>query len=667
MHRLFAPLNALLLRLTFRGKFILVGSITGIAFFVLGAATLRAELETIRFARAELLGTALARPALAAIDALQAFRAAVSLQSGAADAAAAAVDKALSELAAADAAAALGTRAALDVLAGKWQGLRGESREAGSARQRARLAEHHAEVIAAAQAYLAEVGDRSNLLFDPELSSYYLMDAALYRLPAVSDKLQQMHLVVATALAEGFVGERDKATVVTAAAIARDQTGAIADGLNKVFAAEPGTGERLEEHRRRLVEGVEAAATTAFGLALANTAYKPDEVAAAFGAPVAAATALREPAFAALDEVLQRRIDRSLRTLLITFGGALALGLLILYAVFAIYVSIRRSIVRIQEAADGLSGGDLRVRFEVEGRDELHALSQVLNGVVVSLQGLVSELLVEAKQFSVSAESLSTVSVDVARSIRAQSGATGAALGSINQLAGGVRDIAGSSKRTLQVSQDAERRSREGAQSIAALAGDMRDISAAVDAANGRLDRLAAESRNIGQIVCDIEEIANQTNLLALNAAIEAARAGEGGRGFAVVADEVRKLAERTTQSTARIQQLMSAMQSLSGESQSAMRTGVQGMTRGLTGADRAVELIRAIESGAQDAQQAVEGIDAALDMQDRSAATAIENMQTVAGLADRNATAVAQMEGEAGILAEAARKLRGVSESFRV
>ena len=72
---------------------------------------------------------------------------------------------------------------------------------------------------------------------------------------------------------------------------------------------------------------------------------------------------------------------------------------------------------------------------------------------------------------------------------------------------------------------------------------------------------LESSSKEIGEIINVITNIAAQTNLLALNAAIEAARAGEHGKGFAIVAQEVRKLAEQSQQSSHKIADLIKDIQ----------------------------------------------------------------------------------------------------------
>jgi methyl-accepting chemotaxis protein len=97
-------------------------------------------------------------------------------------------------------------------------------------------------------------------------------------------------------------------------------------------------------------------------------------------------------------------------------------------------------------------------------------------------------------------------------------------------------------------------------QDIHQTTNKIQSLAKAVESASSSADSLTQSANGVGELMADIQSIADQTNLLALNAAIEAARAGEHGRGFAVVADEVRNLSSRTQDSAKEIHQRLTSM-----------------------------------------------------------------------------------------------------------
>ena len=76
-----------------------------------------------------------------------------------------------------------------------------------------------------------------------------------------------------------------------------------------------------------------------------------------------------------------------------------------------------------------------------------------------------------------------------------------------------------------------------------------------------QLDAITDRTRDIGQIIITITQVANQTNLLSLNAAIEAEKAGVHGRGFAVVARQIRALADQTSVAVLNIEETIMEVQ----------------------------------------------------------------------------------------------------------
>jgi len=121
---------------------------------------------------------------------------------------------------------------------------------------------------------------------------------------------------------------------------------------------------------------------------------------------------------------------------------------------------------------------------------------------------------------------------------------------------------------TEELSSSVEEIGRQVAQS-ARIAGKAVDDAKKVDTV---VQALASDAQTIGEVVTLIQDIAGQTNLLALNATIEAARAGEAGKGFAVVASEVKSLANQTAKATTDIAEQITAIQSATTSTVTAIR-----------------------------------------------------------------------------------------------
>ena len=110
---------------------------------------------------------------------------------------------------------------------------------------------------------------------------------------------------------------------------------------------------------------------------------------------------------------------------------------------------------------------------------------------------------------------------------------------------------------------------------------------------------LTEKIKEVSNVVKLINDITSQINLLALNAAIEAARAGEHGRGFAVVAGEVKNLAAEARNATDSIESVVSAVQSGSEKTASAITSANQEILNGVESVTKTIEALNTIITNA--------------------------------------------------------------------
>jgi methyl-accepting chemotaxis protein len=194
-------------------------------------------------------------------------------------------------------------------------------------------------------------------------------------------------------------------------------------------------------------------------------------------------------------------------------------------------------------ALSQLARGNLVQRLTQPFATEYENLRSDFNAALSQLQETIMQVVTGSDTIQSGAREISTASDDLARRTEQQAA-------SLEQTAAALDEITTTVKKAAEGAAHA-REMVSVARSDAELSGEV--TTRAVKAMAG-IDR---SSRQIGQIISVIDEIAFQTNLLALNAGVEAARAGDAGRGFAVVASEVRALAQRSAEAAKEIKVLI--------------------------------------------------------------------------------------------------------------
>jgi methyl-accepting chemotaxis protein len=209
-------------------------------------------------------------------------------------------------------------------------------------------------------------------------------------------------------------------------------------------------------------------------------------------------------------------------------------------------------------AAQMASASDESAKVSVQAASAIDEVTSTMHEMSINVQNVV-------KNTQVQASSVSETSA------------------SIDQMVTSIQRVADTAKLLVDISHRSREEVQTGMVTMDKATEGLNRTSHAIQSSAEIIDVLGRRADDIGKIIEVIDDLAEQTNLLALNAAIEAARAGEHGLGFAVVAEEVRKLAEKSTQSTKEISELIQGIQKEAREAVENMEKSTTMVQEGLT------------------------------------------------------------------------------------
>ncbi len=345
----------------------------------------------------------------------------------------------------------------------------------------------------------------------------------------------------------------------------------------------------------------------------------------------------------------------------------LSLMFAILFAA-AVIVFLQRGIV-----------GQLRKAFSLvadtaqklaSSSQELSANSDAMTQATTQISSAISQVAMGAGDQSKSAsdaaglvEQISNAVVQVATGAQNQATSVNETASGVSQLIDAINRVSESAQNVAEVVDATSTVADRGKSAVEETVTGMQSIKETVLDSASKIQTLGEKSKQIGEIIEVIDDIAEQTNLLALNAAIEAARAGEHGKGFAVVADEVRKLAERSAKATGEIAELIKGIQDETMQAVEAMEKGTHEVENG---GELAANAGSAIEEMMGSIMQVISQIAKVSENADQMAAASSQvsrAIDQIASISEENSATAEEVASSTNQLVSAVDSIAAASE----
>ncbi|MBI1932761.1 MAG: HAMP domain-containing protein [Ignavibacteriales bacterium] len=331
-------------------------------------------------------------------------------------------------------------------------------------------------------------------------------------------------------------------------------------------------------------------------------------------------------------------------------------------------IYLERNVKKMLEVMSKVSNGDFTINLIPENKNDVIGKLYIgFNDTIENIKKMIQKVIEAISATANASSQISSSTEQMAAGSQEQSMQASEVASAIEQMTKTIIETAHNISIAAEKSKDAGILATEGNVIVSETIKGMNKISQVVSSAANTVTALGNNSEKINEIIQVIDSIAGQTNLLALNAAIEAARAGEHGRGFAVVADEVKKLAERTTNATKEISEMISSIQNDTKKAVISINSGTVEVDAGKELAVKAGKSLENINNSTIEVVDLVNQVATASEQQSSTSeqiSKSIEGIRKVTQESSLGINEIAKAAEELNVLTE---NLQAIMNNFKV
>ncbi|MEG3847315.1 SpoIIE family protein phosphatase [Microcoleus sp. herbarium19] len=265
----------------------------------------------------------------------------------------------------------------------------------------------------------AHVGDTSNLILDPDLDTYYLMDATLLKLPEMQKILSEIRLISQKSSARSDATPEERAKLITWAGKLRELNQDLAINMEVGFSNNPRGNLRLKlsDDLRKFNSVVEQLTSQVDKLIYPAASVEYYAYLDGSDRVLGASFELWDKTVNELDFLLQKRIDTFVDRKKLIYLFVLAILAIVIYLFVSFYRAVMQTVFVLDEASKKMAGGNLNHKIILDNRDELGQVVGAFNNIAEALVGANQEITVlndrlKAENMRMSAE------LDVTRKIQ---------------------------------------------------------------------------------------------------------------------------------------------------------------------------------------------------------------------------------------------------------